>query len=706
MPLPELNLKVAYRSDGDNLIEEFYVPCLRHSVLYRRAVGYFTSGSLSVAAQGIAHLIKNGGRVELVASPHLNDEDVAAIRKGYQDRSAIIQTSMSRSLADVESQLVRDRLNALAWLIREGRLEIKIAFPVDAHGVPRRGLYHEKLGLFTDSYGATVAFNGSANETAVALKDNFEAIDVYSSWDDPHGRVLRKVQNFERLWNNTTDRLVVHDFTKIAVSILEQYRTPTPPECDPAECSNEIGQQSGIAGQFRLPSTITLRGYQIEAMRNWMQNNGRGILKMATGSGKTITALSIVAELVVHIGLKAVLIVCPYKHLVSQWEAECERFGARPLLAFESKQKWSSSLTNELYNASSGSDAFLCVITTNATFASEAFQKQLSKFPKKTLFIADEVHNLGASTLLSILPAGIRMRLGLSATPERWFDDAGTEALTEYFGPVLAPEFTLRDALRAGALVPYRYHPIVVELTPEETDKYLDLSERISKLIAIGGDPFDSSADNPALETLLSKRARLIAVAENKMHALRLIVQSRSDWARTLFYCGDGTISGETVDGEEATIFRHVEAVCQLLGNELDLKVASYTHETSLDDRKLLRSRLETGTLDALVAVRCLDEGVDIPVIEKAVILASSMNPRQFIQRRGRVLRPAPGKQYAEIYDMIVSPPRSNAWSDSERRLLQKELRRFSEFAELAENAGEARASILELQDHFQLLDS
>lgn len=705
MGLQELQLRVSYRSDQADLVNDFYVPCLERARSYRRAVGYFTSGGLSVAAQGIARLLANGGRMELVASPRFNGEDIAAIEKGYEERSFIIRRTVARSFEDIKSKLISDRLSALAWLVSEGVLDIRLAFAVNPFGVPTRGLYHEKIGIFLDADGNTVAFSGSSNETMGGLVDNFEAIDVYWSWDDRHGRVSEKVDAFDRLWNNTTERLEVLDFTEVAAEVLEPYKTDEPPQRDPAQKKVGVGSASGDVEKLQLPSSITLRDYQIEAVRNWMRNNGRGVLKMATGSGKTITSLSAAAELVDHIDLEALIIVCPFRHLVTQWDRECRRFGARPILAFESRHRWASQLSTQLYNLSSRTGSFLCVVTTNTTFASSGFQNQLQHFPKRTLLIADEVHNLGAEKLRRALPENIRLRIGLSATPERWFDDTGTQGIFNYFGPVLEPEFTIRDALEAGALVPYRYLPVLVELNDDERDEYLDLSERITKMFTYGDACLDGTDDNPALQILLSKRARLIAVAHNKMAALRHLVASRSDWKHTLFYCGDGTITDDSDQSGHETILRHVHAVCKVLGGEMNLRVAPYTYETSLEEREELRRRLDSGDLDGLVAIRCLDEGVDIPSVRTAVILASSTNPRQFIQRRGRVLRPAPNKKTADVYDMIVAPPLDVKWSDAERQLMKKELTRFVEFADLAMNSGEARSRVLSLQDHFQLLD-
>lgn len=453
----------------------------------------------------------------------------------------------------------------------------------------------------------------------------------------------------------------------------------------------------------RIPSFIQLRNYQRQAVANWFANNGRGTLKMATGSGKTITALAIASELYQKIGLQVLLVVCPYRHLVTQWARECEKFNLQPILAFENLRTWHSKLSTQLYNVRSGNQRFLTVITTNSTLIGDEFQSQLKYFPQKTLIIGDEAHNLGAPKLEESLPRHVGLRLALSATPERYFDDAGTQSLFDYFGLVLQPEFTLKDAINQGALVHYLYHPILVELTETESQAYAKITKRIGRaLLFQQRDRVAADLEtNEDLTPLLMQRARLIGNAENKLNALRDLITNRRETTHTLFYCGDGTQSV----GQRSSLAQ-LNAVAKMLGSELGFRVSTYTAQTPLQERETLRRQFESGELQGLVAIRCLDEGVDIPAIETAVILASSGNPRQFIQRRGRVLRPHPGKERATIFDMIVLPPELDRETlEVERNLLRKELRRFVEFADLADNAGEARMKLLHLQKRYGLLD-
>lgn len=452
------------------------------------------------------------------------------------------------------------------------------------------------------------------------------------------------------------------------------------------------------SGIPRIPPNLELRDYQNTAIISWFRNRGRGTLKMATGSGKTITALAIAMELYEAIELQVLLVICPYRHLVNQWQREAEKFNLKPILAYESVHTWQSQLSTELYNVQAGNQKFVTILTTNSTFISEGFQSQIKFFPDKTLIVGDEAHNLGSPRLEELLPRSLGLRLALSATPERYFDEEGTDAILEYFGQILQPEFTLADAISKGALVNYFYHPVLVELTDNEALLYAKLTQKIGWTLQKNS----NLNCNENLTALLMQRSRLVGSASNKLQALQQLMQERLDTDHTLFYCGDGYVENYT-----ANYRRQVEAVTHLLGNQLGYRVATYTAETSLEEREKIRQQFEEGYLQGLVAIRCLDEGVDMPSIQNAVILASSGNPRQFIQRRGRILRPHPDKKQATLFDMIVMPPTLDreTW-EVERNLLRKELKRFLEFAQLAINAQEAETKLGEIQDRYCLLSN
>lgn len=698
MSLRDFSPRICYRSNAGNVVDDFYVPCMERSVLYRRAVGYFTSGSLSLAARGAAQLIKSGGRIQLVTSPRLQESDVEAIERGYESRGQRIRKVMEVELDELANELEHERLGALSWLISVGSLEIKLALRV--HPQTRRlvrGIYHEKIGVFADAEGNLVSFTGSQNETEGGFVDNFESIDVYWSWEDPHGRARSKAADFDDLWNGAPSDpgLEVLDFTEVAKELLQKYTPTSPPELDPEQLSWRSPRKKASSGPS-MPPNLELRPHQVEGIRNWVAAQGRGILQMATGAGKTITALAAAVKLSEQLGLQALIVICPYRHLVQQWSREAENFGFSPLLAFESIHRWAEELTMRLNELSTGTRTFLTVMTTNSTFSSAAFQSRIRYFPRNTMLVGDEVHNLGAETLADSLPDSIGLRLGLSATPERWFDPDGTARLYKYFGDVIEPRLTLKRALELKVLVPYKYVPILVELDEDERDRYLELSEKIAKLWNIGDE------ESSPVKYLLLERSRLVASARNKLKAMRTLGEtSLKDDGHLLVYCGDGTVESAV----DAGVARQVDEVLRILGNELGMRMSRYTSDESLEERERLRIQIDSGALQGLVAIRCLDEGVDIPSVQTAVILASSSNPRQFVQRRGRVLRKSTGKESATVYDMVVVPPTESVVTESERTLLRKELIRFVEFADLAMNSGEARAAILPLQKRFDLMD-
>ena len=404
------------------------------------------------------------------------------------------------------------------------------------------------------------------------------------------------------------------------------------------------------------------------------------------GTGKTITALSALAKLKKEKENLFVVIACPYQHLVDQWYAEAIRFGFEPILAYKNTATWVNRLNTALVRYNYGVRDVVCTITTQTTFIADTMQKLLSKLKRSAVLIADEVHHLGAERGRKRLTDVFNYRLGLSATPNRWFDESGTTALRTYFGDTVY-EFSLDKAIKMGYLCPYYYHPHLVELTDEEFEEYERLTERISKLYH----QVESGETSEVLERLLIKRATLLNRAENKLTKLTELLTDKTDSLHhTLFYCASGRIV----------------PVLELL-TDLGLRVAKFTAEESAAERQELLQMFASGHLQALVAMRCLDEGVDVPSTRTAYILASSSNPKEFIQRRGRILRQSAGKEHAEIHDLIAVPPinyrqYSTSTFRTERKIIGRELKRFNEFAGMALNKFEARDKIWELAKNYK----
>ena len=705
--LSELPLRIAYRTGEDDLLSGFYRPCLVHSVLYRRAAGYFTSSGLACAAKGLANLVARGGKMRLIASPHLSDDDVNALERAKDNPTKVLAEIVAGSLKDVEDLLVRDRLNALSWLAASGALEVKLALRVDEQGRFTSSIYHEKIGIFSDEMENYVAFNGSANETSGGLFQNFESITVFRSWDSTEPYATKLSKNFESLWQDKSPGLKVLNFSETSQELLRRYQTSRRPEPEEEvfldSPTSLVKEEPAPVNSLNFGNERPLRPYQEEAIQKWFQVGCRGILEMATGSGKTLTALNAISRLADR-GSLAVIIACPYVNLAEQWVRELQNAGiSSPIKAFSKSEKWSEMLQAGMTALKHGQRRFLPIVVVNRTFLSESFQSLLCPERVPHLLVADEMHNLGALNLRNRLNPDIQFRLGLSATPERHMDEEGTEALTDYFGKVVFT-YDLSKAIKDGNLCAYYYHPILVDLNDEESLEYHELSSRISSLMARHdkGEPLSQG-----LKVLLLKRARLLASAEGKIPALRNTLAYLREHDRpvtkALFYCGDGQVD-DPCDDEK--MVRQMDAVIKLLGLDARLKVARFSHSETMAHRERLLIDVKSNRLDGLVAIRCLDEGIDIPDIRMGFILASSTNPRQFIQRRGRLLRKSYGKTHAEIWDFIVTPPPSGDDDNYnyERTMLTRELKRVQEFCQTAINAQSAELVLLDLKRRYNLL--
>jgi superfamily II DNA or RNA helicase len=707
--LRDVPLERRYRTGSHDLVGDFYVPCLSQATTYRRAVGYFSSGALAQAAQGLNRLIDRGGKVELIASPQFSMEDIEAMERGVEARSSVLEFALLRQLSRISRHDQARRLEYVSWMIAEQMLDIRIA--VMAPG--RTGIFHEKFGLLIDDDGDVVSFSGSANETEAALLGNFESFNVFRSWAPVETDwVADLTKDFDSLWVNRTPTLEVYDLPEaVREKLLESAPRTWTRRSLPPDPDEKMETQGGyLLGRIQLNSERPLRDYQNEAIRNWFDAGGRGVLEMATGTGKTLTALKIASLLEAHLQVSfsrhlIMLVICPFNNLVRQWDQELRRAGTTALMASEGKGKWEAELRVMLDAFERGEIQFLPIITSNGTLMSKAFQRMLDKFPSTTLIVADEVHNLGAKRLFASLPEVPAYRLGLSATPERWLDPEGTTRIREYFGDVVM-RFSLQDALDGEYLCPYLYHPIIVTLDDDEHERYLELSERIARLATPNSTELSPDDSEGPLKLLLFKRARLVGGARGKLSALQEIMPPIRRDNHIIVYCSDASDLDES-GGERV---RQVDDVVQKLSlPPLSMNVARYTYAESAAARARRQTELETGLIQGLVAIRCLDEGVDIPEIKTAIIMASTTNPRQFIQRRGRVLRPSSDKDHATIFDMIVTPGHPSALSETvfnlERRLFRKELIRVVEFANSAQNRTEVRHDLLPLREAWNCLD-
>ena len=719
----DLEIKSEYRSLIDNVVQDFYIPLLKEADSYKRAVGFFSSTALIEISKGIGSMAERGGHIQIVASPYLSDEDLAAIKNGYEEREKIIEGALLRSLSDEHGDYYSmQRLNLLASLIADGILDIRIAYTEDKNGI---GMYHEKMGIIEDTEGNRIAFSGSMNESLTAMAVNYETIDVFCNWREGSDldRVALKSNAFYSIWNDSEPNIKVREFSMISDALIERYRKYPPNFGLDEEQFKRImhyhrelqkASSKALSVGARVPEDITLHPYQEEAISVWVGDNYRGIFDMATGTGKTYTGLGAISKLSEDLDDDlAVIIVCPYQHLVEQWVEDIVRFNIKPIIGYSSSSQkdWKKRLSKAVLDQKIRKDkSFFCFICTNATFTNAYVQEQISKIKSPVLLVVDEAHNFGARSYARLLDDRFTYRLALSATLERHRDEEGTELLYNFFGKKCI-EYTLERAIEEDKLTRYKYYPILVYLNEDELTGYEQLSYEMSKCLI--KDKNGRYKLNKRGEILALKRARIVAGAQEKLEALKEQIKPYAKDNNILVYCGATNVLDENAgvyDIDESEV-RQIEAVTRILGNDLGMEVARFTSQENIETRAMIKEQFLKGDrLQAIVAIKCLDEGVNIPGIRTAFILASTTNPKEYIQRRGRVLRKAKNKDIAEIYDFITLPRPLDEVSSltaeqaqRDKALVRNELARIKEFGRLAENPMVSNELVWDIEEAYHL---
>lgn len=527
-------------------------------------------------------MAQNGGKIRIVASPYLSDEDIEAIKTGYENRKEVIEQALLRQLHEPVNYYASERMNMLANLVADGILDIRIAYTMDRSGM---GMYHEKMGIIEDDEGNVIAFSGSNNESATAMSINYETMDVFRNWGDSSEkeRVQLKCNAFHSIWNNNEPNIEVMEFENITKALIEKYRRKSTnfnidkeeyPDGVSAEGERSIDKTT-IAP--RIPEGFELRDYQVEAIDKWEEQDFKGIFDMATGTGKTYTGLGAAARLSKRLEDRlALIIVCPYQHLVEQWVEDIVLFGMKPIIGYSSsiQRSWKKNLESAIRDQKLKvrKREFFCFVTTNATFSSEFVQNQLSKIRSDILLMVDEAHNFGADNLRRLLLPNYKYRLALSATLDRHGDPEGTEALYRYFGGKCI-EYSLEKAIGEGKLTPYKYYPVIVSLSDIELQEYDNLTTQIAKCLT--KDKRGKTVLSEKGKRLALQRSRLVAGASGKIQALEKYIMPYIEDKHILVYCGattvfDGNQENMQIDNDE---IRQIDLVTDLLGNKLHMKL-------------------------------------------------------------------------------------------------------------------------------------
>lgn len=708
-------------------------------------LGFFSSTAINVLSDGFAAFIANGGRMRMIINDILSIEDWNAFHVAEDDNANIPYFDLSdiQNLRLVLSKRGKHFFECLSWMIRNNRIEIKIVVPQSGIGIA-----HTKCGLFSDGTNR-VAFEGSCNFSRTALLQNNESLSVFCSWDgelDDY-RIGCISDDFEKTFSGNDQTVKYLKVDDVATQIADTFERKELSQLIDDErkiinngmtetvekalqkakrrvldvlqsCSSNISVNPTTdidSPHFPYPSGP--REYQQEAFEKWKNNGQKGLFAMATGTGKTLTALNCLLEIYKRNGYYKALILVPTLVLVEQWENDCRKCGMNRIIRVcSSNTQWKTEIA-ELQNLERylNPKVSYIIIATYASYGRPSVFSELNAFdPGKLLFIADEAHNMGGGRIANLLQ-GIHYarRIGLSATPNRQYDDWGNQRLFDFFGASsdFTFSFPMDKAIEEGFLCRYKYYPHVVSLTDDETEEYIRISLQLVKMFNFESGGFDKMSE--PLKLLLLKRKRIIHKARNKERALRDIIQrcylERGCLKYTLIYVPEGESTDYVFDERDSLpeetetnrlIDRYTAIVRDVSSTTTVRKFISGTTE-----RDIMLKDFADGKLDVLTSMKCLDEGVDVPRSELAIFCSSTGNPRQFIQRRGRILRTHPDKRMAEIHDLVVVPTidATEANYAMERSMIRGEMIRVRDFASLSENADATIRELTDVLDYYNL---
>lgn len=703
--LSDVHFKHSYTSGYDEP-KDFFTEALIESCNFDLGLGFFSSSGIRSLSYGFALFIANGGKMRVVMNHILSKEDKEVIENGqkhliedFEDNILCDIKKLIETLSKEDEQFFR----CLSYLISVDR--IKFLATISTKG----GLGHDKYGIFKDEKGNKVAFIGSANFSQSALELNGETITVFTSPNDDN-RIAEYQTLFDQSWENDTPHLIHIPIEHVKTFIREKF--PEAPLTNLIEeginLRESIGMDNDVLQKYYKPISKRIldkielkeqeprfpfpeeRKIQIDAYNAWIGNGKKGMFAMATGSGKTVTALNCIRKQYKENGYYKAIIVVPTQALAIQWEHEAKSFNFQNIVSTHSDKDWKDVLSRYITRSILDSTKSIILITTYATFNRNDIQSFLKKVrgAETFIYVADEAHNIGSQNSLKHLPEMINWRIGLSATPERIYDDLGTEKLYEFFDskpPKYTYRYTMKQAIEEGILCHYDYYPIFIELTSSEMEEYERISDQLRKYIDADTGKYKLNA-----ERLLLKRKRIIHKAENKKIAISDLLEELKQKQKldyTFVFVPEGYEPDYSINDSYNIDQDDIHIIDEYAQMFKEHGYSYHKYISGLDDAPSILQNFADGDIQILLSMKCLDEGVDIPRAEHAIFCSSTGNPRQFVQRRGRVLRKCKGKEKARIWDLIVTPPNILDESNKiERNLFFNEVKRIVNFAALADN--------------------
>lgn len=710
-----LTLKVS--STGDMIPLEFFGEVIPLSQKIQFKLGYFSTNSISTLSYGFAQFIYNGGTVDFLINHFLNDDDYKLVNNDVvldQGFYNSIEENILRDIERLNDVLTKKQVdhfyNCLRYLIDNNRVTI---IPVTTKSGE---ISHYKEALFWDSEGNIINIVGSCNFTYKGIVCNGESFIINRSWGEVSERanIQHELKDYEKIFNKQSSEFVYLMPDKLINIVKDKSVSLTAKELLEEELNlvninTEAYTQEEIKIKkinYKLKEKFEKtvvdiltkpkfpfgkpRDYQTIAYKNWVENNKCGLFAMATGTGKTLTALNCVLSEFINNNYYKVIIVVPTKALVKQWEEEVKAFNFENIISTHSNKDWKNILQRYITRSILDNKKNIVLITTYSTFNRPVLQKFIKsvKDIESFIYIADEAHNIGSPRTLKNLPVKIKNRIGLSATPDRVYDEVGSKMLYNFFNshpPKYTFRFTMKEAIEGGILCKYDYFPIFIDLTPTEMREYEEITKELRKFI----DPVTGRYKEEAQMKLL-QRKRIVHKAVNKKTALvnlldDLKIKKKLDY--TFVFVPEGyepdysEIDDYELEKEDSHI---IDEYAEIFKSR---RYSFYKYLGGIENSQEVLNSFAKGDIQVLLSMKCLDEGVDIPRAEHAIFCSSTGNPRQFVQRRGRVLRKSKGKDKAFIWDMIVTPPLSSGDSkNTERNLFLSEVKRIVNFAALADN--------------------
>ncbi|PIB31821.1 hypothetical protein BFP78_08100 [Gaetbulibacter sp. 5U11] len=709
-----------YSSDSDAIPLEFYEEVFPISTNIDLLLGYFSSNAIKVLSRSFAEFIYNGGKMRLITNHvySLADYENLLNDTNLLDEDKVI--NIFSNLSEIQKNLSYEGkhfFDCLKYLLKKGRLEL---IPVKFNNVD---LAHCKKMILFDGRDHIVT-EGSINFTLPALIKNSESFQVETPWngDVSINRIEDEKVNFEKIINkkHTSYKHIKKESIEVVINSVGRDKDISDLLDDSLELNKEnygdkvkkiIDRKKKrfeekielISNTPKFPYPQGPRDYQKDAFNEWVKKDYSGVFAMATGTGKTITSLNCLLNLYSEQGYYRAIILVPSIALLNQWEEEVKSFNFKKTLKVGGGNNWEKDLANYSSNYSWGLKNDLIIISTYGSFVLDRFQKLFQKIQEDFLLIADEAHNMGANNIQKKLKdVKVNKKIGLSATPKRIYDPEGTLAIDSFFKdtPPYTYSFGMEKALEFGFLTGYKYYPLIVELNEVEFEEYSEISKKLLKFFDFENGKFK---DDPIVEMLLLKRKSIIHKATNKLDLFSSIVEELIKNKKNKFVFAY-IPEGNTINNEGDTVKILNQYLRRIHEDYPNLKMNSYTSEDqNLDE--ILRG-FEDGKIEVLFAMKMLDEGVDVPRAEVGIFASSTGNPRQFIQRRGRLLRKHKDKAFATIYDMVVIPKLESNLGELfniEKNLVKNELNRVAYFASLAMNFYDSKEALEDVCKKYDL---